>query len=161
MAKEQQECSVGQGWRSLYASGSEDKCGFPVPFLMSPLTHFPAPGLHFLFGPHHDYVSKWVSFSSAPGRVERTDDQGMNIHTRDLQGQKRLFPEGSTENFMSPTHKGTGGSRVASEEGPYILLLSSDYWTFGAPFEVAGVWPRSDWQACGTSLIRCHPSVAV
>lgn len=97
MVKEQQECSVGQGWSRLYASGSEDNCSFPVPFLMNPLTHFPAPGLHFLFGPHHDYVSKWVSFSSAPGRIERRDDQGMNIHThvtfKDRRGSFQKAPQ--------------------------------------------------------------------
>lgn len=68
----------------------------------------------------------------------------LQISTPDLQGQKRLFPGGSTGNLMSPTCKGTVGS-VAAEEGPHILHLSSNYWMFGALFEsivgaVALVW---------------------
>lgn len=58
----------------------------------------------------------------------------VRMSTPDLQGQKRLFPGGSTGNLMSPTCKGTVGS-VAAEEGPHILHLSSNYWMFGAPFE--------------------------
>lgn len=41
------------------------------PDLMSPVTHFLAPGLHFLFGLHRDDVPTWASYSSAPGRIGR------------------------------------------------------------------------------------------
>lgn len=106
---------------------------------MNPVTHFLAPGLHFLFGLPQDYVPTWVSSSSAPGTIERRGDQGTNIHTPDLQGQKGLFPGVSTENLMSPTCKGTGGLRVAAEEGPSTLCFSSNYCMFGASLEsVAG-----------------------